>query len=105
MSFPEPNERQPSQHDNHYDGVAGQADGGRAAAQRDQILKQILMPEARMRLNNIRMVKPELSNLVEQYLVELASQGRLQTKLTDDQLKQILISMQQPKRDFKINHV
>jgi len=38
-------------------------------AQKEQILKQILSPEARMRLNNIKMVKPELSDLVEQYLI------------------------------------
>jgi len=33
----------------------------------------------------------------------MASQGRLNTQITDDQLKQILQSIQQPKRDFKIN--
>ena len=71
--------------------------------QKENILKQILTSEARMRLNNIKMVKPELSSMVEQYLVGMASQGKIRSQLTDDQLKQILLSMQQPKRDFKIN--
>ena len=72
-------------------------------AQKETILKQILTSEARMRLNNIKMVKPELSGMVEQYLIGMASQGKIRSQLTDDQLKQILLSMQQPKRDFKIN--
>ena len=73
--------------------------------QKENILKQILRPEARMRLNNIKMVKPELSNLVEQYLIGMATQGKIRGQLTDDQLKQILLSIQQPKRDFKINRI
>ena len=75
------------------------------AAQKEQILKQILTPEARMRLNNIKMVKPELSDLVEQYLIGMATQGKMPGQINDDQLKQILLSTQQPKRDFKINRV
>ena len=75
------------------------------AAQKEQILKQILMPDARMRLNNIKMVKPELSDLVEQYLIGMATQGKIRGQLTDDQLKQVLLSIQQPKRDFKINRI
>ena len=51
------------------------------------------------------MVKPELANLVENYLIGLATQGRAQGQITDDQLKQILMSAQKPKRDFKINRV
>jgi len=72
-------------------------------AQKENILKQILSSEARMRLNNIKMVKPELSSHIEQYLIGMASQGKVRSPLTDDQLKQILSSIQQPKRDFKIN--
>jgi len=71
--------------------------------QKENILKQILSSEARARLNNIKMVKPELSNHLEQYLIGMASQGKIRSPLTDDQIKQILLSMQQPKRDFKIN--
>jgi|TARA_B100001013_G_C24448849_1_gene378730 programmed cell death protein 5 len=75
------------------------------SAQKDTLLKQILSGEARLRLNNVKMVKPELANLVENYLLELAAQGKTQGQITDEQLKQILMSAQQPKRDFKINRV
>ena len=74
-------------------------------AQKEVLLKQILSSEARLRLNNVKMVKPELANMVENYLLGLASQGRSPGQITDDQLKQILLSAQQPKRDFKINRV
>ena len=74
-------------------------------AQKDLLLKQILSPEARLRLNNVKMVKPELATLVENYLLGLAAQGRSPGQITDDQLKQILLSAQQPKRDFKINRI
>ncbi len=74
-------------------------------AQKENILKQILTSEARLRLNNIKMVKPELSNLVEQYLIGMATQGKMPSQITDDQLKKILLSIQQPKRDFKINRI
>ncbi len=72
------------------------------AAQKEHILKQILTSEARSRLNNIKMVKQELATLVENHLIGLVNQGKINSQITDDQLKQILLSLQQPKRDFKI---
>jgi len=72
-------------------------------ALKEQALRTLLSPEARLRLNNVKMVKPDLAAMVENYLLGLASQGRLKNQISDDQLKQILLSIQQPKRDFKIN--
>ena len=72
-------------------------------AQKEIILKQILSSEARLRLNNVKMVKPDIASTVENYLINLASQGKIRPPVTDDQLKQILLSIQQPKHDFKIN--
>ena len=51
------------------------------------------------------MVKPELSDSVEQFLIGMASQGKMPGQITDDQLKEILLSSQQPKREFKMNRV
>ena len=73
--------------------------------QKEMMLKQILSPDARLRLNNIRMVKPDLAGLVENYVLNLTTQGKITGQISDDQLKQILLSTQQPKRDFKINRV
>ncbi len=73
------------------------------AAQKEIILKQLLSSDARLRLNNIKMVKPETASLVENYLINMASQGQLKSQISDEQLKQILKSLQQPKREFKIN--
>ena len=93
MSFPDPeqNNEQPNEE--------------QISAQKDILLKQILSTDARLRLNNVKMVKPELANLVENYLLGLASQGKTQGQITDEQLKQILMSAQQPKKDFKINRI
>lgn len=71
-------------------------------AQKEHVLKQILSADARLRLTNIKLVKPDLANLVENYLIGMATQGKLNSQISDDQLKQILLSIQQPKRDFKI---
>ena len=94
MSFPESNDP-PNDNANNPD----------LAAQKEQILKQVLTSEARMRLNNIKMVKPELSDMIEQYLIGMATQGKIPGQINDEQLKQILLSTQQPKRDFKINRI
>ena len=96
MSFPEPNDLPQDHNPNPND---------EQAAQKEQILRKILTPEARMRLNNIKMVKPELSDSVEQFLIGMATQGKMPGQITDDQLKEILLSTQQPKREFKINRV
>ena len=60
-------------------------------AQKEIILKQILSSEARLRLNNVKMVKPELANMVENYLIGLAGQGKTQRQINDEQLKKILL--------------
>ena len=74
-------------------------------AQKEIMLKQVLSGDARLRLNNVRMVKPELADLVENYILNLSVQGKISGQISDEQLKQILSSAQQPKRDFKINRV
>lgn len=51
---------------------------------------------------NIRLVKPDLAMAVENYLINAASSGRINRPLTDEELKQLLLRIQQPKKDFKI---
>jgi programmed cell death protein 5 len=72
------------------------------AAMRQRVLQVVLDPQARQRLMNIRLVKPELAAAVENYLINAASSGRINRPLTDEELKQLLLRIQQPKKDFKI---
>ena len=74
-------------------------------AQKEMLLKRTLSADARLRLNNVRMVKPDLADLVENYILNLSVQGKISGQISDEQLKQILSSAQQPKRDFKFNRV
>jgi programmed cell death protein 5 len=76
-----------------------------AEAVKQKALAMLLDSEARQRLANIKMVKPDLASAVENYLINAATSGRLNRALTDHELKQILLSIQQPKRDFKINRL
>lgn len=59
-------------------------------AQKKQALMQILTPEARSRLANLRLTKPEFVDQIELQLIQLAQMGRVQSKITDQQLKELL---------------
>jgi programmed cell death protein 5 len=96
MSGPPPQSHQPSDDDIRRQ----QAE---AEAMKQKALAMLLDVEARQRLMNVKMVKPELASAVENYLLNAASTGRLNRAITDNELKQILSTIQQPKRDFKIN--
>jgi programmed cell death protein 5 len=73
-----------------------------ADSQMQIILMKILEPEARERLNTIKLTRPDFVKSVEQQLVMLAQSGRLKHKITDEQLKELLKQLQPAKRDFTI---
>ncbi|MGB9842250.1 MAG: DNA-binding protein [Candidatus Bathyarchaeales archaeon] len=74
-------------------------------AQKQALLRQILSPEARQRLTNLKMVKPEFAEQLELQLIQLAQVGKLPIPLSDAQLKQILIQLQSRKRETTIRRV
>ena len=71
-------------------------------ATKQSILRRILEPKARQRLNNLKMVKPEFANQLELQLIQLAQSGKVKTPITDELLKEILIRLQSQRRDIKI---
>ena len=73
-----------------------------AQAQKEAVLRQILTPEARARLSNIKMVKPEFAEQIEMQLIQLASSGKLRDKVTDEQLKALLVQLQEKERERKV---
>jgi programmed cell death protein 5 len=74
-------------------------------AQKQALLAKILTPEARQRLNNLKMVKSEFADQIEMQLIEMAQTGKLPIPLSDVQLKQILIQLQSRKRETTIRRI
>lgn len=60
---------------------------------RTSILAQVLTPEAADRLGRIRLVKESRATDVENRLIMLARSGQLRSKVTEDQLKELLGAM------------
>ena len=70
--------------------------------QKQTLLRSILTPEARQRMANLKMVRPEFIDQLELQLIQLAQQGKVQIPLGDEQLKKILIQLQGRKRETTI---
>ncbi len=75
-------------------------------AMRENVMRIALTSEARQRLTNVRMVKPEVAQAVEEYIIQLVTSGRLKRTIDDDQLKELLTTIQGTgKREFKIRRI
>ena len=82
--------------------AARQAEVDRREAERSEILRRILTPEARERLGRIRLAKPEVAQAVEQQVISLAASGRLQRQIDDATLRALLERIMPERREIKI---
>ncbi len=72
-------------------------------AQIQLIVNKLMEPEARERLSNIRLVKPEFARQVEILLIQMYQSGRLGNKLDDPTFKTLLEKLASSgKRESKI---
>ncbi len=72
-------------------------------AKKQEILRRVMTPEARARLTNVKLVKPELATAVEDYIVNLALSGQLRNIIDDETLKRILYVIDsRSRREFRI---
>jgi programmed cell death protein 5 len=74
-------------------------------ALRENIMRMALTSEARQRLANIKMVKPQIAQTIEEYVIQMAASGKLKTVINDDQLKEILASLQEKKHEFTFKRI
>jgi len=77
----------------------------RLEAERAAVLRAILTPEARQRLANLKIARPDVAESVENYLFQLARAGKIRSQITDDLLKEILSRIMPPKREVKIQRL
>lgn len=75
-----------------------------AEIQKQTLLRKILTPEARQRLTNIKMVKPEFAEQLELQLIQIVQTGKLRIPITDEVLKRLLIQIQarEEQREIRI---
>lgn len=82
--------------------AAQEADAQRREAERSEVLRRILTPEARERLGRIRLAKPEVASAVEQQLISLAASGRIQRQIDDATLRSLLERIAPERREINI---
>ncbi len=70
--------------------------------QLEKFVKQYLSKEAISRYGNIKTANPDKAIQILLILNQLIQSGQLQEKLTDDQFKQLLLHLNQGKKDFKL---
>lgn len=75
-----------------------------AEAQKEALMRRILTPEARQRLTNIKMVRPDYAEQLELQLIQVAQSGRVKLPIDDDMLKRLLLQIQsqQNQREIRI---
>ena len=81
---------------------AAEAQRQQAEAQKQAMLRQALTDGARKRLNTVKMSKPEFGEQVEQQVVALAQSGRLQGKIDEEKMKNLLSELKPDSQSFNI---
>ncbi len=71
-------------------------------ALKEKYLRVYLTPEARYRLNNLKLVGNQTAALLEDQIFQLALQGKLDHQITDEELKELLIKLQNTKKEIRI---
>jgi programmed cell death protein 5 len=82
--------------------AAHQEQAEAAEAQRQQVMRAILTPEARERLGRLKTAYPDIASGVEDQLLSLYQSGRLRQQVDDETLKRILAQVVPRKREIKI---
>ena len=83
-------------------GEAAEAQREQADAQRQALLRQHLTDGARKRLNTVKMSKPEFGEQVERQVVALAQSGRIQGKIDEEKMKELLAELKPDSNSFDI---
>jgi programmed cell death protein 5 len=84
------------------EGEAAEAQRQQAEAQKKAMLRKALTDGARKRLNTVQMSKPQFGEKVEQQVVALAQSGRLNGKIDEEKMKELLEEMKPESQSFDI---
>ncbi|QCC48763.1 DNA-binding protein [Halobellus limi] len=82
--------------------AAQEAAREQAEAKQEAMLKQYLTDGARQRLNAVEMSKPDFAESVKKQIVALAQSGRIQDRIDEEQMKDLLRELQPDSKSFDI---
>ncbi|MFB6270057.1 MAG: DNA-binding protein [Halobacterium sp.] len=82
--------------------AAQQAQREQVEQQKQALLKQHLTDGARKRLNTVKMSKPEFAEKAEQQILALAQSGRLQDKIDEEQMKELLRELKPDDQSYNV---
>lgn len=71
-------------------------------AQKKAILRQVMTADARERLGNIRVARPDLADRIESQIISLAQRGATKGKIDDQTLKELLKKLKGNKKEINI---
>jgi programmed cell death protein 5 len=66
------------------------------------MLRKHLTDGARKRLNSVRMSKPDFAEQVERQVLALAQSGRMNGKIDEDKMKELLRELKPDSKSFNI---
>ena len=75
------------------------------AAQLDAAMRSLLTNEARSRLATVAMAKPGRASTVKQTIIQLHHEGKFTAPMSDEQLKQLLLSQSKSRRSASIRRI
>lgn len=84
------------------DGDAEAQQAAQAEAQQEALLKQHLTDGARQRLNAVEMSKPEFASQVKRQVLALAQSGRIQGRIDEEKMKQVLRELKPDDDGFNV---
>jgi len=84
------------------DAEAQQRRQEQADAQKKAVLRQHLTDGARKRLNSVKMSKPDFGEQVERQVVALAQSGRIQGKIDEEKMKELLRELKPDSGSYNI---
>ncbi|BBE42971.1 DNA-binding protein MTH1615 [Conexivisphaera calida] len=91
--------------DQRKDPQSEDEDRAKERALREQYLRLFLTSDARERLANVRMVRPEIADQVENYILQLGLAGKIRRPIDDDELREILSKLTPQQREIRFKFI
>ena len=74
----------------------------RAEQMKNELLAKILEKDALERLGRVRLANPQIAAQVEMYLLQVYQTGKINEKISDAKLRDVLKTLKEPKKEFKM---